>query len=147
MFQQSYSKMSQLLRHFHLPVPVRPRLLRRSVKCGCRSKLPATWWKSTSTRAGRSSECTLVGYHFEHDLRESLRRFDSKDSEIQWERATAKNALKFKEKVESGEFIPDEVRRKIEEKTQRTPEEEEILRKEKESAARKEKVSFPSGQY
>ncbi len=68
-------------------------------------------------------------------------RFDSREEEIQWERATAKNALKFKEKVESGEFIPDAVRRKIEEKLQRTPEEEAILRKEKQTAIKKEKVS------
>ncbi len=67
-------------------------------------------------------------------------KFDTKEQEVQWERATAKNALKFKEKVEGGEFIPDAVRRKIEEKLHRTPEEEAILRKEKETSIRKEKV-------
>ena len=67
-------------------------------------------------------------------------RFNSKEEEIQWERATAKLALKFKEKVESGDFIPDAVRRKIEEKLHRTPEEEAILKKEKQTAVKKEKV-------
>ena len=67
-------------------------------------------------------------------------KFDSKDAEIQWEKATAKNALKFKEKVESGEFIPEEIRKKIEQKAVRTPKEEEILKKEKVLACRKEKV-------
>ena len=34
-------------------------------------------------------------------------KFDSKEAEIQWEKATATNALKFKTSVESGEYIPD----------------------------------------
>merc|ERR1711997_1372855 len=44
-------------------------------------------------------------------------KFDSKDAEIQWEKATAKNALKFKQSVESGEFIPEEIKKKIEAKS------------------------------
>lgn len=60
---------------------------------------------------------------------------------MQWERATAKNALLFKEKVESGEFIPEEIRRKIEMKVNRTPEEEEILKRAKQLDKRREKVS------
>ena len=66
--------------------------------------------------------------------------FDSKESEIQWEKATAKNALKFKNKVESGEFIPAEIIKKIEQKVNRTPEEEEILIKQKQMATKMEKV-------
>jgi hypothetical protein len=82
-----------------------------------------------------------TGDTIELDLdKERPSRFDSKEAEIQWERATAKNALLFKEKVESGELIPEEVRRMIEEKTHRTPEEEEILKREKILATRKEKV-------
>jgi hypothetical protein len=66
--------------------------------------------------------------------------FRSRDAEIQWDRATAKNALKFKEKVESGEFIPEEVRRKLEQKVERTKEENEILKKGKQIANKQEKV-------
>jgi len=69
-------------------------------------------------------------------------KFDSKDAEIQWEKATAKNALKFKQSVESGEFIPEDIKKKLEEKTNRTPQEQEVLNKEKTLAARKEKVRW-----
>ena len=61
--------------------------------------------------------------------------------QVQWERATANNALKFKESVESGQFIPEEIRKKLEQKINRTPQEEEILQKEKQMQSRKEKVS------
>ncbi len=53
---------------------------------------------------------------------------------------TAKNALKLEGKAESGEFIPEAVRRKIEEKLQRTPEEKATLKKEKKAAIKKDKV-------
>lgn len=69
-------------------------------------------------------------------------KFDSKDAEVQWERATANNALKFKESVESGQFIPEEIRKKLEQKSNRTPQEEEILQKEKQMQSRKEKVRW-----
>ncbi|XP_059093982.1 PC4 and SFRS1-interacting protein-like [Tigriopus californicus] len=68
--------------------------------------------------------------------------FESKEAEIQWEKVTAKNALKFKDKVESGQFIPDEIRKKLEQKLNRTPEEEEILRKERELSNKKEKIKW-----
>jgi len=68
--------------------------------------------------------------------------FESKDAEVQWERATANNALKFKESVESGQFIPEEIRKKLEQKINRTPQEEEILQKEKQMQSRKEKVRW-----
>merc|ERR1712156_795873 len=61
---------------------------------------------------------------------------------VQWERATANNALKFKESVESGQFIPEEIRKKLEQKVNRTPQEEEILQKEKQMQSRKEKVRW-----
>jgi len=60
--------------------------------------------------------------------------------QVQWERATANNALKFKESVESGQFIPEEIKKKLEQKSNRTPQEEEILQKEKQMQSRKEKV-------
>jgi len=68
--------------------------------------------------------------------------FESQDAEVQWERATANNALKFKESVESGQFIPEEIRKKLEQKVNRTPQEEEILQKEKQMQSRKEKIRF-----
>lgn len=67
-------------------------------------------------------------------------KFDSREAEIQWERATASNALKFKEKVEAGEIIPEEIRRKLENKLTRTAEEEDILKKGKQMNNRKDKV-------
>jgi len=48
----------------------------------------------------------------------------------------------YKEKVESGEFVPDELRRKIEEKLERTPQEEELLKKAKAAAAKRDKVQW-----
>ena len=67
--------------------------------------------------------------------------------QVQWERATANNALKFKESVESGQFIPEEIRKKLEQKINRTPQEEEILQKEKQMQSRKEKVSSNTISY
>ena len=68
-------------------------------------------------------------------------RFESKDSELQWERATARNALLFKEKVESGEYLPEAVMEKLEKKVNRTKEEEDLLRRRKEMDLRREKVN------
>ena len=69
-------------------------------------------------------------------------KFDSQEAELQWERATAKNALKFKELVESGDFIPEIVVRKLEEKLHRSAEEEEILKNERRNSKRKEKIAW-----
>ena len=66
--------------------------------------------------------------------------FESKEAEVEWDRETAKNALKFKQQVESGQYIPDEIRIKLENKTNRSPEEEEILRQGLAIANRKERV-------
>jgi hypothetical protein len=66
--------------------------------------------------------------------------FNSKEAEIEWDKQTARNALKFKELVETGQFIPDEIRQKLEAKTNRSPQEEEILKNEKLLSNRKEKV-------
>ena len=42
--------------------------------------------------------------------------------------ATARNAVKLKEQVETGRYIPEEVRRKLEGQTELTEEEKEICR-------------------
>lgn len=87
-------------------------------------------------------EVKSTGYVLEINLdKDRPVSFDSKDAEIQWERATAKNALKFKEAVESGKYIPEEIRVKLEQKVVRTPQEEEVLAKERQAALRREKVT------
>ena len=47
--------------------------------------------------------------------------------------------------MESGQFIPEEIRKKLEQKSNRTPQEEEILQKEKQMQSRKEKVNINAG--
>jgi len=68
--------------------------------------------------------------------------FESKQAEVQWEMATARNAIKFKNKVESGEFIPPEIRKRLEEKGALTPEDQETLRKNKVMEKRKDKLRW-----
>ncbi len=68
-------------------------------------------------------------------------QFESKEQELEWDRTSAKNALKFKQLVESGQFIPDEIRQKLENKLKRTPEEEQILKQGLELANHREKVT------
>eukprot|EP00096_Caligus_rogercresseyi_P006548 TRINITY_DN2306_c0_g1_i1.p1 TRINITY_DN2306_c0_g1~~TRINITY_DN2306_c0_g1_i1.p1 ORF type:complete len:729 (+),score=300.56 TRINITY_DN2306_c0_g1_i1:291-2477(+) len=68
--------------------------------------------------------------------------FESKEAELQWEKTTARNALKFKERVESGDFIPDEVRIKLQEKLNRTEEEERILKKAKLNSLKMERIRW-----
>ncbi|XP_040568761.1 uncharacterized protein [Lepeophtheirus salmonis] len=68
--------------------------------------------------------------------------FESKEAELQWEKTTARNALKFKERVESGDFIPDEVRVKLEEKVNRTEEEDKILKKARQNSLKMEKIRW-----
>merc|ERR550519_555290 len=68
--------------------------------------------------------------------------FELKQAEVQWEMATARNAIKFKNKVESGEFIPPEIRKRLEEKGALTPEDQETLRKNKVMEKRKDKLRW-----
>ena len=55
-------------------------------------------------------------------------QFESKAHEVEWDRVAAKNALRLKKLVESGQFIPPEILQKLEAKANRTPEEEAILK-------------------
>ena len=66
--------------------------------------------------------------------------FDSKEAEVQWERASALNALKFISYVESDNFVPHEVRLKLEEKTSSTPEEQKFLESIRKSSLKQEKL-------
>ena len=43
--------------------------------------------------------------------------FASKEAELEWDRASAKKALRFIDLVESGQYVPPEIVRKIEEKS------------------------------
>ena len=70
--------------------------------------------------------------------------FASKEAELEWDRASAQKALRFIDLVESGQYIPPEIVRKIEEKSVRTPEEEQILKQFLQESNRREKVgTFP----
>lgn len=86
-------------------------------------------------------QVSSTGDSIEIDLdKKKPQSFDSKEQEIEWDRQSAKNALKFKDLVESGQFIPDEIFKKLEAKVKRTPEEEEILRQALEISNFNEKV-------
>ncbi len=72
----------------------------------------------------------------------SLFIFSSGEEESKWESSTARNAASFKEKVESGKIVPTEIRKKLEQKENRTVVEQSMLEKEKFVANRLEKVGF-----
>ena len=85
-------------------------------------------------------------------------RWENGQQKLQWELATARNALKFKKQVEGGLCVPEEVtcwshcwsdmvnilkvRKKLEEKTQLSKEEEEVLRQAAELAKRRKKLHW-----
>jgi len=69
-------------------------------------------------------------------------RWDNSQQKLMWEQATARNALKFKQQVEGGMFIPEEVRKKLEEKTVLSPEEEQVIKRAAILAKRKKKLSW-----
>lgn len=69
-------------------------------------------------------------------------RWDNNQQKVMWEQATARNALKFKQQVEGGMFIPEEVRKKLEEKTVLSPEEEQVLKRAATLSKRKKKLSW-----
>jgi hypothetical protein len=79
-------------------------------------------------------------------LRENLRgsrenlKHKTRFLEVEWDRQTIKNALRFKHLVETGQFIPNEILQKLEAKANRTPEEEDILKHNIEISNIKEKV-------
>lgn len=69
-------------------------------------------------------------------------RWENNQQKLLWELATARNALKFKQQVEGGMFIPEEVRKKLEEKTVLSAEEDQVLRRAATLAKRKKKLSW-----
>lgn len=55
--------------------------------------------------------------------------FASKEDAFQWEEKTARDALKFKQLVEAGKFVPEEVVQRLEQKEHKTKAEQDILLK------------------
>ena len=55
----------------------------------------------------------LIEINLDKDRPES---FPSNEAKLEWEMASARKALKFKRRVESGEFVPPEIKKKMEEK-------------------------------
>merc|ERR1712029_1085236 len=74
--------------------------------------------------------------------RDKPARWESNTQKIQWELATARNALKFKEQVETGKYIPEEVRKKLEGQTDLTEEEKEICKRAAILTKRRKKLGF-----
>ena len=70
----------------------------------------------------------LIEINLDKDRPES---FESEEARMEWEMASARKALKFKKRVESGEFIPPEIKKKLEKKGKLTPEDQEKMMKEK----------------
>ena len=56
----------------------------------------------------------LIEINLDKDRPES---FESEEARLEWEMASARKALKFKKRVESGEFIRPEIKKKLEEAT------------------------------
>ena len=70
----------------------------------------------------------LIEINLDKDRPES---FESNEAKIEWEMASARKALKFKKRVESGEFIPPEIKKKLEEKEKLSDEDKAVLDREK----------------
>ena len=70
----------------------------------------------------------LIEINLDKDRPES---FESEEARLEWEMASARKALKFKKRVESGEFIPPEIKKKLEEKEKLSAEDKAVLEREK----------------
>ena len=70
----------------------------------------------------------LIEINLDKDRPES---FASNEAKLEWEMASARKALKFKRRVESGEFVPPEIKKKMEEKEAMSEEDKAILGREK----------------
>jgi len=68
--------------------------------------------------------------------------FPSNEAKMEWEMASARKALKFKKRVESGEFIPPEIKKKLEEKEKLSSEDRAVLDREKQLEKRKSKLRW-----
>jgi len=74
--------------------------------------------------------------------RDKPERWESSAQKVQWELATARNAIKFKEQVESGKYIPEEVMKKLDGQTDLSPEEKEVCKRAAVLVKRRKKIAF-----
>jgi len=81
----------------------------------------------------------LIEINLDKDRPES---FSSNEAKMEWEMASARKALKFKKRVESGEFIPPEIKKKLEEKEKLSAEDRAVLDREKQLEKRKSKLRW-----
>ena len=70
----------------------------------------------------------LIEINLDKDRPES---FPSNEAKLEWEMASARKALKFKRRVESGEFVPPEIKKKLEEREAMSEEDKAVQGKEK----------------
>jgi len=68
--------------------------------------------------------------------------FESTEARVEWELASARKALKFKKRVESGEFIPPEIKKKLEEKERMSEEDKAGQARERQLERRKQKLRW-----
>eukprot|EP00088_Acartia_fossae_P008305 TRINITY_DN1395_c0_g1_i7.p1 TRINITY_DN1395_c0_g1~~TRINITY_DN1395_c0_g1_i7.p1 ORF type:complete len:465 (+),score=147.97 TRINITY_DN1395_c0_g1_i7:47-1441(+) len=68
--------------------------------------------------------------------------FPSEEAKLEWERASAKKALKFKKRIENGEFVPGEIKKKLEQLAKLTPEEREQMDRERRLKKSQEKLRW-----
>lgn len=106
---------------------------------GGKNNAPAKKTEATNRKLWVNVKATSDSIEIDLDKNRPF-TFDSKEQEIEWDRKMAKEALKLKELVESGQLIPDEIRKRLEAKVNRTPEEEAILTQGLEIANHNEKV-------
>jgi len=81
----------------------------------------------------------LIEINLDKDRPES---FESNEAKLEWEMASARKALKFKKRVESGEFIPPEIKKKLEEKERMSEEDKVMVAKERQLERRKQKLRW-----
>lgn len=81
----------------------------------------------------------LIEINLDKDRPES---FESEEARLEWEMASARKALKFKKRVESGEFIPPEIKKKLEEKEKMSEEDKVMVSKERQLERRKQKLRW-----
>jgi len=81
----------------------------------------------------------LIEINLDKDRPES---FPSNEAKLEWEMASARKALKFKRRVESGEFVPPEIKKKMEEKEAMSEDDKAILGREKMLEKRKTKLKW-----
>ena len=81
----------------------------------------------------------LIEINLDKDRPES---FESNEAKLEWEMASARKALKFKKRVESGEFIPPEIKKKLEEKERMSEEDKLMVSKERQLERRKQKLRW-----